>query len=214
MGGTINGTAVLWVVVSAVGTDTVLAKIMRVVSDAQMRKPSVQALADTFSSYFVPAVVVLALLTFGVWLAVARFELLPPEAVEMAGVHDGVTIAFMFGCAVLVIACPCALGLATPTALMVGSGVGAHLGILFKGGDVLEKGERVDSVLFDKTGTLTTCTLSVARATPWAEGLSTDALLTLAASAESGSEHPIGRAIHAHAKARLKPIFRDICRLS
>mmetsp|Transcript_60209 Transcript_60209/g.138122 ORF Transcript_60209/g.138122 Transcript_60209/m.138122 type:complete len:1002 (-) Transcript_60209:651-3656(-) len=201
VGGTINGCGVMYVRTGAVGPDSVLSKIMRVVSEAQMRRPKVQAFADQISSYFVPAVVALALLTWTVWFAVVAEGWLPARAVEMAGIHDSRTVAFMFGCAVLVIACPCAMGLATPTAVMVGSGVGAHHGILFKGGDVLEKGSRVDTVIFDKTGTLTTCHLQVSEVESWAEGLSSMRLLELAASAESASEHPIGKAIHAHAKA-------------
>ena len=121
-------------------------------------------------------------------------------AQAVSGVN-GQMLAFMFGCAVLVIACPCAMGLATPTAVMVGSGVGAALGILFKGGDVLEKASEVGAVLFDKTGTLTTGKLSVARIECWASGVSTPELLALAASAELGSEHPIGKAICTHAQA-------------
>ena len=165
VGGTINGTAVLWVVVSAVGTDTVLAKIMRVVSDAQLRKPQIQNLADRVSGYFVPTVIVLALLTWLSW-SVALYCGWLGTHTAVAGVN-GQMLAFMFGCAVLVIACPCAMGLATPTAVMVGSGVGAAHGILFKGGDVLEKASAVSAAIFDKTGTLTTGKLSVARIECW-----------------------------------------------
>ncbi len=165
VGGTINGTAVLWIVVSAVGTDTVLAKIMRVVSDAQLRKPQIQNLADRVSGYFVPTVIVLALLTWLSW-SVALYCGWLGTHTAVAGVN-GQMLAFMFGCAVLVIACPCAMGLATPTAVMVGSGVGAAHGILFKGGDVLEKASAVSAVIFDKTGTLTTGKLSVVRIECW-----------------------------------------------
>ena len=211
VGGTINGTGVLWMVVGAVGTDTVLAKIMRVVSDAQLRKPQVQNLADKVSGYFVPAVIALALLTWVTW-SVALVNGWLGSTSAVSGV-EGQMLAFMFGCAVLVIACPCAMGLATPTAVMVGSGVGASLGILFKGGDVLESASTVDAVIFDKTGTLTTGKLTVARIECWAKGggkgggdrptakMHEHELLALAASAELGSEHPIGKAICAHAQA-------------
>jgi len=212
VGGTINGTGVLWMVVGAVGTDTVLAKIMRVVSDAQLRKPQVQNLADKVSGYFVPAVIALALLTWVTWSVVLVNGWLGSTS-AVSGV-EGQMLAFMFGCAVLVIACPCAMGLATPTAVMVGSGVGASLGILFKGGDVLESASNVDAVIFDKTGTLTTGKLTVARIECWAKNggngngevgagakMQEHELLALAASAELGSEHPIGKAICAHAHA-------------
>ena len=117
-------------------------------------------------------------------------------------VDDGQLLAFMFGCAVLVIACPCALGLATPTAVMVGGGVGAAHGILIKGGDVLERAAGVTAVLFDKTGTLTLGRLSVAAIKLWGDGGCTEeALLRAAGSAERGSEHPIAAAIAAYAQA-------------
>jgi len=200
IGGTLNCSGALWVRVGAVGNETVLAKIMKVVSDAQMRRPDVQAFADRISSVFVPAVVALALLTWASWAALLSLELLPD--LSMHGWHRASSLAFMFGCAVLVIACPCAMGLATPTAVMVGTGVGAERGILFKGGDVLEAASRVTAVVFDKTGTLTSCKLRVVDAAPWLPGLTRAQLLELAGSAESASEHPIGKAIAAHARAQ------------
>ena len=111
----------------------------QIVSDAQMRRPAVQAFADKVSSVFVPTVILLAVLTWIVWAALLASDVLDADKLAtMAGWHDHEALAFMFGCAVLVIACPCALGLATPTAVMVGTGVGAERGILFKGGDILE----------------------------------------------------------------------------
>jgi len=201
VGGTMNGTGVMWVAVGAVGSDTVLAKIMQVVEHAQLRRPPVQAFADKVSSVFVPIVVALAVLTWIVWAVVVANDLVPVHEVAMTGLHDAGTLAFMFGCAVLVIACPCAMGLATPTAVMVGTGIGADHGILFKGGDILEKASRVDTVIFDKTGTLTSCELQVCEVAVWKERLSVHDALAIAASAESSSEHPIGRAITAHARS-------------
>ena len=161
VGGTINGPGVLYVLVEATGSATVLATIMRVVADAQHRKVAVQQVADRISRVFVPAVVLLSILTYASWATCGALGLLPRSMLDEAGVRDHHLLAFMFGCAVLVVACPCALGLATPTAVMVGCTIGAKLGILIKGGDVLEKAARVKAVLFDKTGTLTTGLLTV-----------------------------------------------------
>jgi len=200
-GGSVNGQGVLWVRVNAVGSDSWLSKIMKLVNDAQMRKPKVQALADLVAQYFVPTVVVIAIVTWSLWGVAMYCGLVSPALVAASGLSDGYTMAFMFGAATLVIACPCALGLATPTAVMVGSGLGAQLGILFKGGDVLENASRVTTIIFDKTGTLTKGLLEVNRVVPWAEGLSADELLRIAASAEQHSEHPIGQAVVAHSQS-------------
>ena len=192
---------------------------MKVVADAQHRKPQIQAFADRISRVFVPAVIALSILTWVVWAIVAATGQMPgPDHYEGAGEgahagHDGggghamgammvsdpQLLAFMFACAVLVIACPCALGLATPTAVMVGGGVGAAHGILVKG-DVLERAAAVDAVLFDKTGTLTNGKLAVASVAVWAADLAEEALLR-AAGSTSAARHPIAKAI-AHAGAR------------
>lgn len=217
VGGTINGPGVLYVLVEATGQTTVLATITRVVAEAQHRKVAVQQVADRISRVFVPTVIVLSLFTFSVWAICGQYGMLSETMLTDAGVRDPMLLAFMFGCAVLVVACPCALGLATPTAVMVGCSVGARLGILIKGGDVLEKAARATSILFDKTGTLTKGQLSVqnvlvckgegAAPTDPTESDGTDGnkvgvagvngveLLRLAASAESGSQHPIAKAI-------------------
>ena len=139
VGGTVNCHGSIHVEVGATGADTVLSKIMEVVVNAQMRRPQVQAFADRVSRVFVPAIVSLAALTWLTWWLIISSDLLADRLVDMPSMHDQNTLAFMFGCAVLVIACPCALGLATPTAVMVGTGVGAERGILYKGGDVLEQ---------------------------------------------------------------------------
>ena len=204
----------LWVRVAASAADSTLAQIAAVVADAQHRRPRVQAFADTVSRYFVPVIVLLALLTYASWTLADMAGVLPRDYLTHCGLDDPQLFAFMFGCAVLVVACPCALGLATPTAVMVGGGIASKYGILIKGGDVLESAARVTTVLFDKTGTLTAGKLAVVDVVVWpptpahtaadppASTPSADDMLTLAACAEKGSEHPIGKAIVTHAAAR------------
>ncbi len=150
----------------------------KLVEDAQNGKAEVQRLADRISGIFVPIVLVLALGTWVTWMLIT----------------DDPTAAFTAAVAVLIIACPCALGLATPTALMVGTGRGAQLGILIKGPEVLESTRRVDTVVLDKTGTVTTGRMSLAGVTT-AEGVDELELLRLAGSLEHASEHPIARAV-------------------
>jgi Cu+-exporting ATPase len=181
-GATVNTSGRLVVEATRVGADTQLAHMARLVADAQTGKAQIQRLADRVSGVFVPVVMVLAVLTFLVW------ALLGDPA-------DGFTAAV----AVLIIACPCALGLATPVALLVGTGRGAQLGILIKGPEVLESTRRVDTVVLDKTGTVTTGEMAVVAvvAAPTADE---DAALAVLASLESGSEHPIARAVVAHAR--------------
>ncbi|MET8759264.1 heavy metal translocating P-type ATPase [Lentzea sp. NPDC004782] len=178
VGGTVNAGGRLIVSATSVGADTQLARMARLVEQAQAGKAQVQRLADRVSSVFVPVVVVIALLAFGAWLLAGR-------PLEFA-----VTTAV----AVLVIACPCALGLATPTALLVGTGRGAQLGILVKGPEVLESTRRVDTVVLDKTGTVTTGRLTLVDVIP-ADGVPRDEVLRFAAAVENASEHPIAAAI-------------------
>ncbi|MFS8098127.1 cadmium-translocating P-type ATPase [Lentzea alba] len=178
VGGTVNAGGRLIVEATSVGADTQLARMARLVEQAQAGKAEVQRLADRVSAVFVPVVVVIALAAFGAWLLAGR-------PLEFA-----VTTAV----AVLVIACPCALGLATPTALLVGTGRGAQLGILVKGPEVLESTRRVDTVVLDKTGTVTTGRLSLVDVIP-ADGVSRDEVLAHAAAVENASEHPIAAAI-------------------
>jgi len=182
-GATVNTWGRLAVRASRVGADTELAQIARLVTDAQQGKAPVQRLADRVAAVFVPVVVILAVATLVGWLATGR-----PAA-----------DAFAAAVAVLIVACPCALGLATPTALLVGSGRGAQLGILIKGPEVLESTRRVDTVVLDKTGTVTTGELRVVQTVP-APGGRADDVLGLAAAVEDGSEHPVGRAIVAEAQ--------------
>ena len=198
VGGSLNTSGVMWVMVGAVGKDTVLSKIMQLVSEAQMRQPEVQALADRVAGVFVPAVVAVSMATWLVWAVAVGLGWVSARMIDIAQVADGGMLAFEFGAAVLVIACPCALGLATPTAVLVGSGMAAELGILFKGGDVLEKGSRLCTVIFDKTGTLTEGRLTVSDIHTCGSADAAE-LIMLAASAEHSSEHPIGKAIVGHA---------------
>ncbi|MEU3090420.1 heavy metal translocating P-type ATPase [Streptomyces massasporeus] len=177
-GATINVGGRLVVRATRVGADTQLARMARLVEDAQNGKAAAQRLADRISAVFVPVVIALALGTLGFWL----------------GNGVGLTAAFTAAVAVLVIACPCALGLATPTALMVGTGRGAQLGILIKGPEVLESTRRVDTVVLDKTGTVTTGRMTLL-AVHTAEGTDEADALRLAGALEHSSEHPIARAV-------------------
>jgi P-type Cu+ transporter len=186
-GATVNAGGRLVVEATRVGADTALAQIARLVEDAQSGKAQVQRLADRVSSIFVPVVIALAAATLGFWLAAAA--------------TDGTTTAFTAAVAVLIIACPCALGLATPTALMVGTGRGAQLGILVKGPEVLESTRRVDTVVLDKTGTVTTGHMALIDVVTVA-GVTEEQALFLAGSLEDASEHPIARAIATGARDR------------
>ncbi|MET9567794.1 heavy metal translocating P-type ATPase [Streptomyces virginiae] len=177
-GATVNTSGRLLVEATRVGADTQLARMAKLVEDAQNGKAEVQRLADRISGVFVPVVLVLALGTWTTWLLVTGDP----------------TAAFTAAVAVLIIACPCALGLATPTALMVGTGRGAQLGILIKGPEVLESTRRVDTVVLDKTGTVTTGRMTLAGVVA-AEGVDELELLRLAGSLEHASEHPIARAV-------------------
>ncbi|OGR10074.1 MAG: copper-translocating P-type ATPase [Desulfobacula sp. GWF2_41_7] len=179
-GGTVNGEGLLKFRATGVGKDTVLSRIIRMVQDAQGSKAPIQALADKVAAVFVPAVISIALITFFIWWGVTGEFV--PSMIRMV--------------AVLVIACPCALGLATPTAVMAGTGKGAENGILFKRSEALENAAKLDIIVMDKTGTLTLGKPVVVDVIPTqTSGLSPDGLLILAASLEKGSEHPIGKAI-------------------
>ncbi|KIZ14150.1 heavy metal translocating P-type ATPase [Streptomyces natalensis] len=177
-GATVNAGGRLVVEATRIGTDTQLARMARLVEDAQNGKAAAQRLADRISAVFVPIVIALALGTLGYWLATGA----------------GAVTAFTAAVAVLIIACPCALGLATPTALMVGTGRGAQLGILLKGPEVLESTRKVDTIVLDKTGTVTTGVMTLT-GVHLAEGVSREEALRLAGALEHSSEHPIARAI-------------------
>ncbi|MDX3711080.1 heavy metal translocating P-type ATPase [Streptomyces europaeiscabiei] len=189
-GATVNAGGRLVVEATRIGADTQLARIARLVEDAQNGKAEVQRLADRISAVFVPVVILIAVATFGAWL----------------GLTDDTTAAFTAAVAVLIIACPCALGLATPTALMVGTGRGAQLGILIKGPEVLESTRRVDTVVLDKTGTVTTGRMTLQKvyaAEDAPDDVTEDDVLRLAGAVEHASEHPVGRAIAAGAEDRV-----------
>jgi P-type Cu+ transporter len=187
IGGTLNGTGSLVIRAQRVGADTVLAHIVRMVSDAQRSRAPIQRLADVVSAWFVPAVILVALLSFAGWLH--------------WGPVPALSYALVAAVAVLIIACPCALGLATPISIMVGVGRGANAGVLIRNAEALERLEQVDTLVIDKTGTLTEGRPRVIAAEA-AEGFDETTLLSLAASVERSSEHPLAAAIVAAALAR------------
>ena len=193
-GATVNTDGSLLVRATAVGSETALAQIVRLVEEAQAGKAPVERLVDRVSAIFVPAVLAVAALTFAGWWLLA----------------DDAAAGLLAAVAVLIIACPCALGLATPTALMVGAGRGARMGVLIKGGDVLQRSKRIDTVVFDKTGTLTKGRMELVDLVP-AAGEDQYEVLRLAAAVEALSEHPVGTAIAAGAHERGQP-FPEACR--
>jgi Cu+-exporting ATPase len=176
-GGTINIDGTFDFQATRVGQETALARIVQMVQQAQGSRPPIQALADRVAAVFVPAVIVTAFVTFGIWMVLTADFV--PSMIRLVSV--------------LVIACPCALGLATPTAVMAGTGKGAETGVLFKSGTALEAAEKLDTILIDKTGTLTAGRPEVVDTA--GDNFSQDQLLSMAAAVEKGSEHPIGRAI-------------------
>ena len=189
VGATVNAGGRLIVRATRVGADTALAQIGRLVTAAQSGKAPAQRLADRVSGVFVPVVLVLAAATLGFWL----------------GAGESATFAISAAVAVLIVACPCALGLATPTALLVGTGRGAQLGLLIKGPEILESTRRVDTIVLDKTGTVTTGRMRLAEVVP-AAGEDADEVLRVAGALEAASEHPVGRAIADAAPAPRPPV--------
>lgn len=181
IGATLNRTGSFLFEATKVGADMLLSQIIRLVDEAQSSKAPIQRLADKIASYFVPAVIIAATVTFAAWL--------------VFGPEQSFTAALLAFVAVLIIACPCALGLATPTAIMVGTGKGAENGILIRGGEHLERVQSVDTIVLDKTGTLTRGEPAVTDVFAVAGENAKDLVLRLAASAERGSEHPLGEAI-------------------
>jgi P-type Cu+ transporter len=186
-GGTVNGTGSFVMIAERVGSDTLLAQIVRMVSEAQRSRAPIQKLADVVSGYFVPAVVLIAIITFIVWSTV--------------GPEPRMAYALLNAVAVLIIACPCALGLATPMSIMVGTGRGATAGVLIRNAEVLELLEKVDTLVVDKTGTLTEGKPELASIVSVNEGGEPE-LLRLAASLERGSEHPLAAAVVSAARQR------------
>ncbi|HET8911182.1 MAG TPA: copper-translocating P-type ATPase [Ktedonobacteraceae bacterium] len=197
IGATINQLGLLEIRATRVGSETTLANIIRLVEQAQGSKAPIQRLADTISSIFVPVVLGIAALTFIGWAIIGQFG----ARQGMASMANPWLTAIMAAVSVLVVACPCALGLATPTAIMVGTGKGAEQGILIKGGESLERIQAVKAVLLDKTGTITRGKPALTDVVALPE-YREEELLRLAASAEQGSEHPLATAIVEGAKAR------------
>ncbi len=186
IGSTMNKTGSFEFKATRVGSETTLAQIIRLVEEAQGSRAPIQAFADRISAYFVPTVIGLAFLTFGIWFFVLGSTL---------------SFALMAFTSVIVIACPCALGLATPTAIMVGTGKGAEYGILIKGGEPLEAAQKINAIIFDKTGTLTKGTPEVTDILD-IKALGENEILQIAASLEKQSEHPLAEAIYNHAQGR------------
>ncbi|NHQ61010.1 cadmium-translocating P-type ATPase [Chlorobium sp. BLA1] len=200
IGGTINKQGSFTFRASNVGSDTVLARIIRMVEEAQGSKAPIQEIADKIAGIFVPVVLIIAAATFLIWITVGSSYLGFSVALSYA-------ISGMVG--ILVIACPCALGLATPTAIIVGIGKGAEYGILIRNAESLEKLSSIDTVVFDKTGTITTGSPKVTDVTPLCEGTTPESLLQIAGSVENRSEHPLAEAILDEAKRR-SITLRDI----
>ncbi len=185
VGGTVNGTGTLVMQAEKVGADTLLARIVQMVAEAQRSRAPIQKLADTVAGYFVPAVVMIAILTFIVW--------------SIWGPQPSMSYALINAIAVLIIACPCALGLATPISIMVATGRGASMGVLFRNAEAVELMRKVDTLVVDKTGTLTLGKPQVVGVS-CAEGWDQPALLRIVASLERGSEHPLSAAIVSYAE--------------
>ncbi|MCZ7399654.1 MAG: heavy metal translocating P-type ATPase, partial [Candidatus Methanoperedens sp.] len=199
IGATMNKTGMIKFKATKVGSDTALSQIIKLVEDAQTRKAPIQKLADIVAGHFILAVHILALLTFFFWFFIGFKDFRVPETFGM-GLTSPFLFSLLISITVLIISCPCAVGLATPIAIMVGTGKGAENGILIKGGEVLEKAQKLDTIVFDKTGTLTkgepalTDVIAI-------KGTQNE-VLRLAAIAEKGSEHPLGEAILKGAKER------------
>ncbi len=199
IGATMNKTGMIKFTATKVGSDTALAQIIKLVEDAQTQKAPIQKLADVVAGHFILAVHVLALLTFFFWFFIG-FEYFNVPATFGMGMSSPFLFSLLISITVLIISCPCAVGLATPTAIMVGTGKGAENGILIKGGEALERAQKLDTIVFDKTGTLTKGEPSLTDVI--AIKGSESEVLKLAAVAEKGSEHPLGEAILKGAKDR------------
>jgi len=191
LGGTINGTGALIMRAERVGSDTMLARIVRLVAEAQRSRAPIQRLADLASSWFVPAVILAAVTAFVIWM--------------LAGPPPRLAYALNAAVSVLIIACPCALGLATPMSIMVGIGKGAAAGVLIRNAEALERFEKIDTLVVDKTGTLTEGKPRIVAVVPL-QGFDENTVLTLAASLERSSEHPLAAAIAAAADERRFPL--------
>ncbi|KAG9441214.1 hypothetical protein H6P81_017068 [Aristolochia fimbriata] len=197
IGGTLNENGVLHVQATRVGSESALSQIVRLVESAQMAKAPVQKFADRISKFFVPLVIILSFATWLAWFLAGKLNAYPKSWIPSS--MDSFQLALQFGISVMVIACPCALGLATPTAVMVGTGVGASQGVLIKGGQALESAHKVNCIVFDKTGTLT-MGKPVVVSTRLLKNYVLRDFYELVAAAEVNSEHPLAKAIVEYAK--------------
>ncbi|KAK4338409.1 hypothetical protein RND71_042896 [Anisodus tanguticus] len=197
IGGTVNENGVLHIRATRVGSESALSQIVRLVESAQMAKAPVQKFADRISKYFVPLVIILSVSTWLAWFLAGKYDGYPKSWIPSS--VDSFQLALQFGISVMVIACPCALGLATPTAVMVGTGVGASRGVLIKGGHALESAQKVNCIVFDKTGTLT-MGKPVVVTTRLFKSMVLRQFYELVAAAELNSEHPLAKAIVEYAK--------------
>ncbi|KAL2210574.1 heavy metal translocatin [Sarocladium strictum] len=207
IGGTVNGDGRVDFRVTRAGRDTQLSQIVKLVQDAQTNRAPIQKLADTLAGYFVPTILILGLTTFLIWMVLSHVLPNPPSIFLKDNSGGKVMVCVKLCISVIVFACPCALGLATPTAVMVGTGVGAENGILIKGGAALERTTKVTEIVLDKTGTLTYGKMSVASMNIVSQWIGTDAKRrvwwSILGLAEMGSEHPVGKAILGAAKNEL-----------
>ncbi|KAG0473314.1 hypothetical protein HPP92_015171 [Vanilla planifolia] len=197
IGGTINENGILHIRATHIGSESALSQIVRLVESAQMAKAPVQKLADRISKFFVPLVIILSLTTWLCWYLTGKYNGYPKSWIPSS--MDIFQLALQFGISVMVIACPCALGLATPTAVMVGTGVGASQGVLIKGGQALESAHKVNCIVFDKTGTLT-MGKPVVVSTKLLKNMALKEFYEYVAAAEVNSEHPLAKAIVEYAK--------------
>lgn len=207
IGGTVNGTGRVDFRVTRAGRDTQLSQIVKLVQDAQTSRAPIQQLADTLAGYFVPMILILGMSTFLCWMVLSHVLPNPPKIFTQATSGGKVMVCVKLCISVIVFACPCALGLATPTAVMVGTGVGAENGILIKGGAALERTTKITQVVLDKTGTITHGKMSVAQSgltSPWTQTEWKRRMWWIIVGlTEMGSEHPVGRAILKAAKSEL-----------
>ncbi|KAK6947765.1 hypothetical protein RJ641_001238 [Dillenia turbinata] len=197
IGGTVNENGVLHIKVTTVGSESALSQIVRLVESAQLAKAPVQKFADHISKFFVPLVIFFSFSTWLAWFLAGKFSTYPKSWIPSS--MDSFQLALQFGISVMVVACPCALGLATPTAVMVGTGVGASQGVLIKGGQALESAHKVDCIVFDKTGTLTIGKPVVVK-TKLLKNIVLQEFYELVAAAEVNSEHPLAKAVVEYAK--------------
>ncbi|RMZ89403.1 hypothetical protein DV736_g3366, partial [Chaetothyriales sp. CBS 134916] len=212
MAGTVNGAGKLDFKVTRAGKDTQLSQIVSMVQEAQTSRAPIQRMADLVAGYFVPVIILLGLVTFIAWMILSHILSHPPKIFLEAQSGGKFMVCLKLCISVIVFACPCALGLATPTAVMVGTGTASQQGILVKGGAALETATRITHIVFDKTGTLTFGKLNVAqiqRPPPWSQDDKTKLWWTLVCIAESGSEHPIARSVVAQARDELSLSAED-----